>query len=88
MEEGAVVRPKTAWDDPTDVLNAPVASFDITNTHVSDVLDVVLQAATPFLGLVVRIDSTWSHPFEVVKTICPPAMTDLQRHHPLTKAVT
>jgi hypothetical protein len=49
MDEVAVVRPKPAWDDPTDVLNTPVASFNIINAHLNDVLDVVLQAATPSL---------------------------------------
>jgi hypothetical protein len=49
MDGVAVVRPTSAWDDPTDVLNTPEAPFSVTDTHLSDVLDVVLDAARPSL---------------------------------------
>jgi hypothetical protein len=45
----AVVRPKAAWDDRDDVLNAAVPPLSIADAHVSDVLDAILKATSPVL---------------------------------------
>src|SRR5207247_1980437 len=44
-----VIRPIAAWDDPTNMLNRPMASFNVTNAHVHEVLHVLLQAVRPSL---------------------------------------
>jgi hypothetical protein len=44
-----VIRPKAAWDDPTNMLNRPTASFDVANPHLHEALHLLLQAATPSL---------------------------------------
>ena len=44
-----VIRPIAAWDDPTNMLNRPIASFNVTNAHVHEVLHVLLQAVRPSL---------------------------------------
>jgi hypothetical protein len=44
-----VIRPIAAWDDPTNMLNRPTASFNVTNANVHEVLHVLLQAVTPSL---------------------------------------
>jgi hypothetical protein len=46
-----VVRPKTAWADPDDLLNQPVQPFEVTNERADDVLHTVLRAVTPSLFL-------------------------------------
>ena len=48
MDGVVVVRPKTAWDDPTDLLNFEAKSFETTNEPLDDVLHIVLRAASIF----------------------------------------
>jgi hypothetical protein len=47
MEGVAVVRPKAAWGDHTDVLNLPAASFSAIDSPVNDALHTALQVVTP-----------------------------------------
>jgi hypothetical protein len=47
MDGVVVVRPTAAWDDPTNVLTLPTASFSLTSAHMNDVLHVLLRSVTP-----------------------------------------
>jgi hypothetical protein len=47
MDGAIVVRPKTAWDDPRNVLNLPTAAFKATDQPLDDVLHTLLNAVTP-----------------------------------------
>jgi hypothetical protein len=42
-----VVRPKSAWNDPRNVLNSRTASFEATNQPLDDVLHTLLNAVRP-----------------------------------------
>jgi hypothetical protein len=48
MDGVVVVRPKTAWDDPTDLLNFATKSFETTSERLHDALHIVLHAASVF----------------------------------------
>lgn len=47
MDGAIVVRPKTAWNDPRNVLNLPTAAFETTNQRLDDVVHTLLEAVTP-----------------------------------------
>jgi len=47
MNGVVVVRPKAAWDNPTDPLNLSTDAFEAANERVDDVLHTVLHAVKP-----------------------------------------
>jgi hypothetical protein len=42
----AIARPKAAWNNPTDPLNAPTNAFNAENVPLNDVLHTLLEAAS------------------------------------------
>jgi hypothetical protein len=66
-----VARPKSAWDDPQNVLNFPTAAFETTNQPLRDVLHTLLdgvrpKALVPHRDVPLRTDRPIDQPVTVV----------------------
>ena len=86
MEGVAVVRPKAAWDDPTDVLNLPAASFSAIDTPVNDALHTALQAVTPPVFYPHDDVPHFGRPIDVPVTVAFPGGTMLEALNAIVRA--
>jgi hypothetical protein len=86
MEGVAVVRPKAAWDDPTDVLNLPTASFSATAAPLNDALHTVLQAVTPPVFYPHDDVQRFGRPIDVPVSVVFPGGTMLEALNAIVRA--
>jgi hypothetical protein len=86
MEGVAVVRPRAAWDDPTDVLNLPAASFSAIDTPVNDALHMALQAVIPPVFYPHHDVPHFGRPIDVAVTVAFPGGTMLEALNAIVRA--